>query len=52
MEDYKYKTITGDIIGASMQVHKILGNGFTHGEFFLLGVHEALQFRKSSIKEL
>jgi len=28
MEDYKYKTITGDIIGASMQVHKILGNGF------------------------
>ena len=28
MEDYKYKNITGDIIGASMQVHKILGNGF------------------------
>lgn len=36
MEDYKYKTITGDIIGASMQVHKILGNGFTHGEFIFI----------------
>ncbi len=28
MEDYKYKEITGKIIGAAMQVHKILGNGF------------------------
>jgi GxxExxY protein len=28
MEDFKYKDITGKIIGASMQVHKILGNGF------------------------
>ena len=28
MEDYKYKDITGNIIGASMQVHKTLGNGF------------------------
>jgi len=28
MEDYKYKDITGKIIGAAMQVHKILGNGF------------------------
>ena len=28
MEDYKYKDITGNIIGASMQVHNILGNGF------------------------
>ena len=27
-EDYKYKDITGKIIGAAMQVHKILGNGF------------------------
>ncbi|MCB8994610.1 MAG: GxxExxY protein [Bacteroidales bacterium] len=27
-EDYKYKDITGRIIGASMEVHKILGNGF------------------------
>ncbi len=28
MEDYKYKDITGKIIGAAMQVHKTLGNGF------------------------
>jgi GxxExxY protein len=27
-EDYKYKDITGKIIGAGMQVHSILGNGF------------------------
>ncbi len=27
-EDYKYKDITGKIIGAAMQVHKVLGNGF------------------------
>jgi hypothetical protein len=26
MEEYKYKDITGGIIGAAMQVHKILGN--------------------------
>ncbi len=28
MEDYKYKEITGNIIGAAMQVHKVLGTGF------------------------
>ena len=28
MEEYKYKEITGKVIGASMQVHKVLGNGF------------------------
>ena len=28
MEDYKYKEITGKVIGAAMQVHKVLGNGF------------------------
>jgi GxxExxY protein len=28
MEDYKYKETTGRIIGAAMQVHKILGSGF------------------------
>jgi GxxExxY protein len=28
MGDYKYKDITGKIIGAAMQVHKMLGNGF------------------------
>lgn len=27
-EDYKYKDITHKIIGASMEVHKFLGNGF------------------------
>jgi len=27
-ENYKYKEITGSIIGAAMQVHKSLGNGF------------------------
>ena len=28
LEEYKYKEITGKIIGAAMQVHKVLGNGF------------------------
>jgi GxxExxY protein len=28
VEEYKYKEITGNIIGAAMQVHKVLGNGF------------------------
>ena len=27
-EQYKYSDITGKIIGCSMEVHKILGNGF------------------------
>jgi GxxExxY protein len=27
-EEFKYKDITGKIIGASMEVHKALGNGF------------------------
>ncbi len=27
-EDFKFKDVTGRIIGACMQVHKILGNGF------------------------
>jgi GxxExxY protein len=28
VEEFKYKEITGKIIGAAMQVHKVLGNGF------------------------
>jgi len=28
MEDFKYKEITGKVIGAAMEVHKVLGNGF------------------------
>ena len=28
VEEYKYKDITHKIIGAAMQVHKVLGNGF------------------------
>lgn len=27
-EDFKYKELTGQIIGCAMEVHKILGNGF------------------------
>lgn len=27
-EEYKYSELTGKIIGCSMEVHKILGNGF------------------------
>jgi GxxExxY protein len=28
MEEYKYSDITGKIIGAALEVHKFLGNGF------------------------
>jgi GxxExxY protein len=28
IEEYKYREVTGKIIGAAMQVHKVLGNGF------------------------
>ena len=28
VEEYKYKETTGKIIGAAMEVHKFLGNGF------------------------
>jgi GxxExxY protein len=28
MEEYKFKDITGKVIGAAMQVHKVIGNGF------------------------
>ena len=28
MEDFKYKDITSKVIGAAMEVHKVLGNGF------------------------
>lgn len=27
-QEYKYSDITGKIIGAAMQIHKVLGNGF------------------------
>ena len=27
-EEYKYSELTSKIIGASMEVHKVLGNGF------------------------
>jgi GxxExxY protein len=30
MKELKYKAITEKIIGASFEVHKFLGNGFTH----------------------
>jgi hypothetical protein len=29
-EKYKYSELTGKIIGCAMEVHKALGNGFTH----------------------
>ena len=28
VEEFKYKDITAKVIGAAMQVHKVLGNGF------------------------
>ena len=32
-EKYKYSNLTSQIIGCAMEVHKQLGNGFTHIEF-------------------
>jgi hypothetical protein len=45
--EYKYKETTGNVIGAAMQVHKVLGNGFTHLDclFFMVFVNAA-HFRK------
>ncbi|MCX6249521.1 MAG: GxxExxY protein [Bacteroidetes bacterium] len=51
-EKYKYSELTGKIIGCSMEVHKILGNGFQEviyqralqEEFILQGVSAFREF--------
>ena len=32
-EKYKYSELTSKIIACALEVHKTLGNGFTHVEF-------------------
>jgi GxxExxY protein len=47
VEEYKYKELTGKIIGAAMQVHKVLGNGFTHLYcLFFIGIRECFAFQE------
>jgi GxxExxY protein len=51
-EKYKYSELTGKIIGCSMEVHKILGNGFQEviyqraqeEEFIIQGVPAVREF--------
>lgn len=51
-EKYKYSELTGKIIGCSMEVHKILGNGFQEviyqraleEEFILQGISALREF--------
>lgn len=35
-EQYKHLALTGKIIGCALEVHKALGNGFTHIHNFIL----------------
>jgi GxxExxY protein len=46
-EKYKYSAITEKIIGCAMEVHKFLGNGFTHLYcLFLKGIRECFAFQE------
>jgi GxxExxY protein len=46
-EQYKYSELTGKIIGCAMEVHKILGNGFTHFYYlFFNGIRECFAFQE------
>ncbi len=47
MTELKYKDITEKIIGASFEVHKFLGNGFTHViNLFFKGIRECFAFQE------
>jgi hypothetical protein len=47
MTELKYKDITEKIIGASFEVHKFLGNGFTRILIFvLIGICECRAFQE------
>ena len=47
MTELKYKDITEKIIGASFEVHKFLGNGFTHcRNLFFNGIRECFAFQE------
>ena len=47
MTELKYKDITEKIIGASFEVHKFLGNSFTHClNIFFNGIRECFVFQE------
>jgi len=49
MIDNKYpeSELTGKIIGCAMEVHRILGNGFTHLFYFIFkGIREYFAFQE------
>jgi GxxExxY protein len=45
-EQYKYSELTANIIGCAMEVHKKLGNGFTHLIIFFKGIRECFAFQE------
>lgn len=46
-KELKYKDITEKIIGASFEVHKFLGNEFTHlFDYYLNGIRECFAFQE------
>lgn len=46
-EKYTYSELTGKIIGCAMEVHKILGNGFTHFfNFILKGIRDCFAIQE------
>lgn len=46
-EQYKHSALTGKIIGCALEVHKALGNGFTHLFYlFFNGIRECFAFQE------
>ncbi len=46
-KEHKYSELTGKIIGCAMEVHKHLGNGFTHlSNFIFNGIRECFAFQE------
>lgn len=51
-EDYKYADITHKIIGAAIEVHKFLGNGFQEVIYQRALAYELIQVKLSFVREI